>query len=76
MHGNVWELCDDAVKSLEGTPVRAARGGSWFFGSRECEAAFRITRPSHHRLNNRGMGLRLARVPVGKEVAKFVPVGK
>ena len=62
MHGNVWELCDDALKSLEGTPVRAARGGSWYFGSRDCEAAFHITRPSNHRLNNRGMGLRLARV--------------
>ena len=60
MHGNVWEMCADAGTDLKGTPIRFARGGSWYFGAKECEAGHDLKRPPWHRLNERGLGLRVA----------------
>ncbi len=65
MHGNVWEWCDDADNAPDGSPARVTRGGNWYGDSGYCQAAFRIASPPSGRNNN--LGLRLARVPAGKE---------
>ncbi len=65
MHGNVWEWCEDAEKAADGASLRVYRGGGWFHVSGNCRAAQRITNPPSFLGNS--LGLRLARVPVGKE---------
>ncbi len=62
MHGNVWEWCED---TLPDPTHRLYRGGSWFHGSGFCGAANRLVAPPANRYDF--LGLRLARVPVGKE---------
>ncbi len=64
MHGNVWEWCDDAEKAADGAVHRVFRGGSWHDDSGHCRAALRVGDPPSDRVNN--LGVRLARVPVGK----------
>ena len=64
MHGNVWEWCDDALKGDDGASLWVSRGGSWFDGSEGHRATSRPLNPSSTRFNS--LGLRLARVPVGK----------
>jgi formylglycine-generating enzyme required for sulfatase activity len=65
MHGNVWEWCQDAEEGPDGSTRRAFRGGAWYNGPGFLRAAVRDSRsPSHH---DTGMGLRLARVPAGKD---------
>jgi formylglycine-generating enzyme required for sulfatase activity len=60
MHGNVWEWCDDTQKA-----DRVLRGGSWAASPWQlCRAAGRIARPTSTRSYD--IGLRLARLPVGK----------
>ncbi|HEV8002853.1 MAG TPA: bifunctional serine/threonine-protein kinase/formylglycine-generating enzyme family protein [Planctomycetaceae bacterium] len=71
MHGNVWEWCDDAEKPADGASGRVFRGGSWYPKSWYCRAVFRLTAPPSQR--NFDFGLRVARVPVGKEVGKIPP---
>jgi formylglycine-generating enzyme required for sulfatase activity len=74
IHGNVWEWCQDERKDGQGASQRVSRGGSWGgVGTSNCRAAIPLTRPPSHRFN--ALGLRLARVPVGKEIVK-VPVEK
>jgi formylglycine-generating enzyme required for sulfatase activity len=68
MHGNVWEWCHDQLKDDKGASRRVYRGGSWFHIAGECGAAVRNTQPPSDR--HSGLGLRLARVPVGKEIVK------
>lgn len=68
MHGNVWEWCDDEQKDDKEGSRRVLRGGSWSLPSGWCRAANRSANASSYRRN--ALGLRLARVPVGKE-----PVG-
>jgi formylglycine-generating enzyme required for sulfatase activity/tRNA A-37 threonylcarbamoyl transferase component Bud32 len=65
MHGNVWEWCDDG-----GPEHQAARGGSWHTAAEECRAA--NSNLSRRSARGADRGLRLARVPVGKEVAKVI----
>jgi formylglycine-generating enzyme required for sulfatase activity len=67
MHGNVWEWCEDLFdpKDPKAASHRVIRGGGWDYDSRDCRAAHRLAHaPSHPYFN---IGLRLARVPVGKE---------
>ena len=65
MHGNVEEWCVDMRKVADGAVRREFRGGSWFNGSRNCRAAFlNVDAPS---ARGSDLGLRLARVPVGRE---------
>jgi HEAT repeat protein len=74
MHGNVWEWCDDRVvdtKNLahleKGPSPRVERGGCWHDGN--CPTSIRISFPASYRSVN-DHGLRVARVPVGKEGQK------
>jgi formylglycine-generating enzyme required for sulfatase activity/serine/threonine protein kinase/Leucine-rich repeat (LRR) protein len=76
MHGNVWEWCDDEVaahaKDPKAASRRACRGGGWGGPdtAEHCRAAVRHSWPTsgdHH------LGLRLARVPIGKEIVKLAP---
>jgi formylglycine-generating enzyme required for sulfatase activity len=70
MHGNVSEWCQDEVpadpKDPKGASRRVHRGGCWSSDSGSCQAADRNTTnpPS---LLTQYVGLRLARVPAGKE---------
>ena len=65
MHGNVWEWCEDEQKEANGASLRVPRGGGWVFDSGTCRAALRGAHAPSSRHNV--LGLRLARVPVGKE---------
>ncbi len=76
MHGNVWEWCWDRFGAYEAGPVvdpvgpsdgsdRVIRGGSWSHAAESCRAAFRF-RNSPTRTNY-NLGLRLARVPSGRQ---------
>ena len=65
MYGNVWEWCDDDEKSADGASPRVYRGGGWNPESGACRAAVRAAFGPADRSNN--LGLRLARVPVGKK---------
>jgi formylglycine-generating enzyme required for sulfatase activity len=64
MHGNVWEWCQDEVKD-SGASKRVSRGGSWYYDATFCRAASRWQLSGSEAYDN--LGLRLARVPVGKE---------
>jgi formylglycine-generating enzyme required for sulfatase activity len=63
MHGNAWEWCDDNY--AVGASRRVFRGGCWFVVSGLCRAASRGALEPSIRTND--LGLRLARVPVGKK---------
>jgi formylglycine-generating enzyme required for sulfatase activity len=65
MHGNVWEWCDDEHKEANGASRRVGRGGGWDNTSGLCTATFGLVVASSYR--NDRLGLRVARVPVGKE---------
>lgn len=69
MHGNVWEWCDDAEKNAKGPLLRTHRGGGWIHVAANCRAAYRFAQQSTDRDFNRG--LRLARVPAGKDLVKL-----
>jgi formylglycine-generating enzyme required for sulfatase activity len=73
MHGNVWEWCEDEQKLDKGVSGRASRGSSWPHNSGVFPAANRIAIPPSYQAND--LGLRLARVPVGKEIVKLAPAG-
>jgi formylglycine-generating enzyme required for sulfatase activity len=64
MHGNVWESCDDEQEDANEAVSRVHRGGCWADPAVGCAAAYRGLRPSHRNIY---LGLRLARVRVGKE---------
>jgi formylglycine-generating enzyme required for sulfatase activity len=73
MHGNVWEWCEDRIVGDGGAVYRAVRGGGWDAGPVGCCATYRGLRPAsdrHGNIGGQGLGLRLARVPVGKEIVK------
>jgi hypothetical protein len=63
MHGNVWEWCEDEEKEVDGTSLRAIRGGTWYIIPWQCRAAMRHANPPDFR--DGGVGLRVARVRVG-----------
>jgi formylglycine-generating enzyme required for sulfatase activity len=65
MHGNVWELCDDEQKDVNGPPLRANRGGAWD-GSPLDSRALSANPPRPPSLRLVILGLRVARVPIGK----------
>ncbi len=67
MHGNVWEWCEDIEKVVNGAPPRVIRGGSKGDAAEFCRAAFQSM--NHPGGSRDGLGLRLARVPVGPAVA-------
>jgi formylglycine-generating enzyme required for sulfatase activity/serine/threonine protein kinase len=67
MHGNVWEWCDEVEKTANGASSREPRGGCWSTLPVSCTAAWRR---GPARWEGR-VGLRVARVPVGKEVLKI-----
>ena len=73
MHGNVWEWCDDLFDPTDPKAAshRVRRGGSWIYDAACCRAAFREAFPPSPRYNN--LGLRVARVPVGKHVVAPPP---
>ena len=62
MHGNVVEWCDDVEKTGDGASRHVIRGGSWGYGSGNCQAALRIVLPPAFWASD--TGLRVARVPV------------
>jgi formylglycine-generating enzyme required for sulfatase activity len=61
MHGNVWERCNDARRSVDGALSRELRGGGRSTLPVLCTAAQRF---GPARWEGR-VGFRLARVPVG-----------
>jgi formylglycine-generating enzyme required for sulfatase activity len=63
MHGNVGEWCEDQWNDTKG-PGRATRGGTCVFRAQNCRAGDRFRGVPASR--NGDLGLRLARVPVGK----------
>ncbi len=64
MHGNVWEWCDDIEKTADGESRHVIHGGSWGYGSGNCQAAFRVVLwPAFWASDT---GLRVARVPVAQ----------
>ncbi len=63
MHGNVIEWCAEEAKA-NGVSHAVIRGGAWDSGS--CAATVRFTLPAAGA--NNVIGLRLARVPVAKEI--------
>jgi formylglycine-generating enzyme required for sulfatase activity len=79
MHGNVFEWCDDADNAADGAALRGTRGGCWVTPltsngsspSWPCRAVYRWARPLTCREGR--LGLRVARVPVGKGVIKIPP---
>ena len=76
MHGNVWEWCDDLFdpKDPARGSLRVARGGCWYNDSGHCRAAYRNVVPPSARDGN--FGLRVARVPVGKDPVAPAPPEK
>ncbi|HKI38749.1 MAG TPA: SUMF1/EgtB/PvdO family nonheme iron enzyme [Gemmataceae bacterium] len=65
-NGNVWEWCQDEGPDPNNPkgPARRTKGGSWDSGFEGCWAVTRdAVPPSSRRFN---LGLRLARVSVGK----------
>jgi hypothetical protein len=73
MHGNVGEWCDDAENPDDRVPRRMCRGGSWDNPVDWQRAAFRTPGPPSARWNS--LGLRVARVPAGKDGAPDVRPG-
>jgi formylglycine-generating enzyme required for sulfatase activity/serine/threonine protein kinase len=69
MHGNVFELCDDLETAAAGALLRVARGGGWSNVASRCRAAFRAVGSPSRRGGSWSFGLRVARVPVGGEIA-------
>jgi formylglycine-generating enzyme required for sulfatase activity len=66
MHGNVVEWCGDVETAADGSSQRVIRGGSWDYPPWNSRAASRILLwPSFWASDT---GLRVARVPVGKDV--------
>jgi eukaryotic-like serine/threonine-protein kinase len=60
MHGNVKQWCEGRWRP--GSSSRSIRGGLWYFGGTNCQAAHRSGElPTYRDL---GVGFRLARVPV------------
>src|SRR5262245_7568096 len=69
MHGNVWEWCADEILTEAKSARRVNRGGCYFLGPQSSIASARGTEmPSRGGVN---LGLRLARVPIGKEMVKI-----
>jgi serine/threonine protein kinase/WD40 repeat protein len=64
MHGNVIEWTHDSEKLGDGTVHHRLRGGGWQHTPQQCRAAFRYPRPPSFQHDS--LGLRLARVPIGK----------
>jgi formylglycine-generating enzyme required for sulfatase activity len=73
MHGNVWQWCEDLLKTDALFPdVRVYRGGGWSLNAGYCRAAGRYgDRPVFQFYN---LGFRLARVPARPAAATSVPV--
>jgi formylglycine-generating enzyme required for sulfatase activity len=71
MHGNVWEWCDDEGPDPNNPkgPARRTRGGSWGSDSGGLRADRRNAVPPSTRYPDHG--LRVARVPFGKEIVKI-----
>jgi formylglycine-generating enzyme required for sulfatase activity len=69
MHGNVFEWCQELDRSAPGGPFAVARGGGFWdhSGSGFCRTAHRGLFPPT--TINDAIGLRVARVPVGKPAA-------
>jgi formylglycine-generating enzyme required for sulfatase activity len=74
MHGNVWEWCADTLVDTnnllhlaKGDSQRVERGGCWHdtLSPSFCCASARISFPASYRSNDHG--LRVARVPAGKQ---------
>jgi serine/threonine protein kinase len=68
MHGNVWEWCDDEVLDPDdpkGASLRVSRGGTWANPPGVAAAANHYRDRPTYRSSH--VGLRLARVPVGKK---------
>src|SRR5262249_44693481 len=65
MHGNVSEWCDDQITGDNGASLRVHRGGGWKgVDFRSCRALDRF--PCEQTFKDSYVGLRVARVPIGK----------
>jgi formylglycine-generating enzyme required for sulfatase activity len=74
MHGNVWEWCEDAVAYPDGAPARVLRGNCFGNPGPDCRAtARRLEGASRHSLDCICYGLRVARFPTDKQLAKLPP---
>jgi formylglycine-generating enzyme required for sulfatase activity len=71
MHGNVWEWCADEYKVDDGSSRRFVKGGSWHYSNGDARAAGHGAYPPSDRLNE--VGLRVARVAVGKQAVLILP---
>ncbi len=69
MHGNVWEWCQDEMETNERGLLRVHLGGSWSWDATCCQASFLGGNDPWARHNY--IGMRLARVPAGKETVKI-----
>ena len=65
MHGNVWELCLDAHPDPRMPFHRRMRGGAWQGKASGCRAAHFFGTEHYHKWDS--LGMRVARIPAGKE---------
>jgi formylglycine-generating enzyme required for sulfatase activity/predicted Ser/Thr protein kinase len=70
MHGNVREWCADVLVADDGTPRRPLRGGCFGDNADWCRATSRhLDAPSRRSLDCTSYGMRVARVPAGRQGA-------
>jgi serine/threonine protein kinase/formylglycine-generating enzyme required for sulfatase activity len=74
MHGNVWEWCEDLFDPTDAKKAnfRVERGGGWDLTDAHCRAAYRGALRSSTAYGYNG--LRVARVPAGKDIAKVIAI--
>jgi serine/threonine protein kinase/FKBP-type peptidyl-prolyl cis-trans isomerase/formylglycine-generating enzyme required for sulfatase activity len=71
MHGNVYEWCEDAENTADGFSHAVRRSGCWHNDSRGVRAVSRYVNRQSDRHDF--LGLRVARVPAGKEHKESTP---
>ena len=74
MHGNVLEWCEELfdLKEPKSASFYVLRGGSYNLNETQCRASYRNTTQANQAKSY--IGLRVARVPIGKEIAKVIAI--